>query len=37
MIMALMLLVALLWGITYLFSDLLYYMVDPRVRIGARG
>ncbi len=37
MIMALMLLVALLWGVTYLFSDLLYYVVDPRVRIGARG
>ncbi|MBI4553977.1 MAG: ABC transporter permease [Candidatus Latescibacteria bacterium] len=32
MIMALMLLVAVLIGITYLITDLLYVLVDPRVR-----
>jgi ABC-type dipeptide/oligopeptide/nickel transport system permease component len=37
MIMALMLMVALLWGVTYLLSDILYTMVDPRVRLGGRG
>jgi ABC-type dipeptide/oligopeptide/nickel transport system permease component len=34
MIMATMLLVATLWSITYLLSDLLYTVVDPRVRLG---
>jgi len=34
MIMATMLLVAFLWGITYLLSDILYTVVDPRVRLG---
>ena len=33
MIMATMLLVAILWGITYLLSDILYTFVDPRVRL----
>ena len=33
MIMATMLLVALLWSITYLLSDILYIIVDPRVRL----
>ncbi|GAB4513717.1 MAG: oligopeptide ABC transporter permease OppB [Anaerolineae bacterium] len=33
MIMALMLLVAALWGITYLISDILYTVVDPRVKL----
>ncbi|HEU5100865.1 MAG TPA: ABC transporter permease [Roseiflexaceae bacterium] len=33
MIMATMLLVAMLWSITYLLSDLLYVIVDPRVRL----
>ena len=37
LIMALMLLVAGLWGITYLISDILYTVVDPRVRLGARS
>jgi ABC-type dipeptide/oligopeptide/nickel transport system permease component len=37
MIMALMLMVALLWGVTYLLSDILYTMVDPRVRLGGRS
>jgi peptide/nickel transport system permease protein len=34
MIMATMLLVALLWSITYLLSDILYTVVDPRVRLS---
>ncbi len=36
MIMATMLLVAMTWGITYLISDLLYTVVDPRVRLYER-
>jgi ABC-type dipeptide/oligopeptide/nickel transport system permease component len=34
MIMATMLLVATLWSITYLLSDILYTVVDPRVRLS---
>jgi ABC-type dipeptide/oligopeptide/nickel transport system permease component len=34
MIMATMLLVATLWSFTYLLSDILYTVVDPRVRLG---
>lgn len=37
MIMATILLVAVLWSLTYLLSDLLYVVIDPRVRVGARG
>lgn len=33
MIMATILLVAFLWGMTYLLSDVLYTVVDPRVRL----
>jgi len=33
MIMATMLLVAVLWSITYLLSDILYIFVDPRIRL----
>jgi ABC-type dipeptide/oligopeptide/nickel transport system permease component len=33
MIMATMLLVAMLWSITYLLSDILYIVVDPRVKL----
>jgi peptide/nickel transport system permease protein len=33
MIMATMLLVAVLWSITYLLSDILYTFVDPRIRL----
>lgn len=33
LILALSLLVGFLWGILYLFSDLLYTVVDPRVRL----
>ena len=34
MILALVLLIALLWGITYLITDILYTVLDPRIRIG---
>ena len=38
MIMALALLIAFLWSITYLLTDILYTWIDPRVRFGeARG
>src|SRR6266567_2082006 len=33
MIMATMLLVATLWSVTYLISDILYTIVDPRIRL----
>jgi ABC-type dipeptide/oligopeptide/nickel transport system permease component len=36
MIMGLVLLVAFLWGITYLITDILYVWVDPRVSIGGK-
>lgn len=34
MIMGLVLLIALLWGLTYLLTDVLYTIVDPRIRLG---
>ncbi len=34
MIMALFLLIAFLWGLTYLLSDLAYTWADPRIRLG---
>ncbi len=34
MIMALMLLVAVVWSMVYLITDILYTVVDPRVRLG---
>jgi ABC-type dipeptide/oligopeptide/nickel transport system permease component len=34
MIMALILLIALLWGVTYILTDLAYVVLDPRVRLG---
>jgi len=34
MIMALILLIALLWGVTYIITDLAYVALDPRVRLG---
>lgn len=34
MIMGLVLLIALLWGLTYLITDVLYTVVDPRIRVG---
>ena len=33
MILALVLLVAVVWGITYLLTDLLYTLLDPRIRL----
>jgi peptide/nickel transport system permease protein len=37
MIMATMLLVATLWSVTYLLSDILYTLVDPRLRLWQRS
>ncbi len=37
MIMALILMIAIVWGITYLLSDILYTIVDPRVRLKEKG
>ncbi len=37
MIMATILLVAFLWGFTYLITDLLYTVIDPRVRLTGRN
>ena len=34
MIMALLLLVAVVWSLVYLITDILYTIVDPRVRLG---
>jgi ABC-type dipeptide/oligopeptide/nickel transport system permease component len=36
MIMALVLLIALLWGLTYLLTDILYTVIDPRIRVGGK-
>ncbi len=36
MIMGLVLLIALLWGLTYLITDVLYTVIDPRIRLGER-
>ncbi len=33
MIMALVLLIAFFWGITYLITDILYTVIDPRIRL----
>ncbi len=32
--MALVLMVAILWGLTYIVTDVLYTIVDPRIRLG---
>jgi ABC-type dipeptide/oligopeptide/nickel transport system permease component len=37
MIMATFLLIAFLWGILYLLTDIAYTMIDPRVRLGAKS
>ncbi|GIW04053.1 MAG: hypothetical protein KatS3mg059_0673 [Thermomicrobiales bacterium] len=39
MILALTLLIAVLWGLTYLVTDILYTILDPRIRLygGRRG
>lgn len=33
MVMALVLLIAFFWGLTYLLTDVLYTLIDPRIRI----
>jgi peptide/nickel transport system permease protein len=33
MILALVLLVAVVWGLTYLLTDILYTWLDPRIRL----
>ena len=33
MILALVILIAMLWGITYLLTDILYTILDPRIRL----
>jgi ABC-type dipeptide/oligopeptide/nickel transport system permease component len=37
MILALVLLIAVLWGITYILTDLVYTFLDPRIRLGGRS
>jgi peptide/nickel transport system permease protein len=37
MIMAMFLLIAVLWGITYLLTDLAYAWIDPRIKVGAKS
>jgi ABC-type dipeptide/oligopeptide/nickel transport system permease component len=37
MIMALSLLIALLWRITYFLTDVAYAWIDPRIRVGAKS
>lgn len=37
MILALVLLIAVLWGITYIVTDILYTLLDPRIRLGGRS
>jgi peptide/nickel transport system permease protein len=34
MILALVLLVAVVWGLTYLLTDILYTVLDPRIRLS---
>lgn len=36
MILALVLLIAVLWGVTYIITDVLYTFLDPRIRLGGR-
>ncbi len=37
MIMALSLLIAGVWGLTYLATDIIYTRIDPRIRLGSQG
>jgi peptide/nickel transport system permease protein len=37
MVMAIALLIAGMWGIMYLMTDLIYTWIDPRIRLGAEG
>ena len=36
MVLATTVLVAMLWGLTYVLTDVLYVMIDPRIRLGSR-
>ncbi|HCV22992.1 MAG TPA: ABC transporter permease, partial [Candidatus Latescibacteria bacterium] len=37
MIMATFLLIALLWGVTYMLTDVAYAVLDPRIQLGQRS
>jgi ABC-type dipeptide/oligopeptide/nickel transport system permease component len=37
MIMGLVLLIAFFWSMTYLLTDILYSVIDPRIRVGGKG
>ncbi len=37
MIMATFLLIALLWGVTYMLTDIAYAVLDPRIQLGQRS
>jgi peptide/nickel transport system permease protein len=37
MILALVMLIAFLWGVTYILTDILYTFLDPRIRLGSRA
>jgi peptide/nickel transport system permease protein len=37
MIMGLVLLIAFFWGLTYLITDILYIVIDPRIRLTGRN
>lgn len=37
MILALVLLIAVLWGVTYILTDIFYTILDPRIRLGGRS
>jgi len=37
MVMAMAMMIALLWGIMYLISDVLYAVIDPRVRLASKA
>ena len=37
MIMAMAMMIALLWGLMYLISDVLYAIIDPRVRLASKA
>ena len=37
MVMAMAMMIALLWGLMYLISDVLYAMIDPRIRLASKA
>ena len=37
MVMAMAMMIALLWGLMYLISDVLYAVIDPRVRLASKA